>query len=108
MSDITEHNRKMREEHTPPLHIPPPWIHSENHPTDIISEKGDFIARCVNTEHAAFIVRAVNAHDYLLWALKAALPWMGRDGEDLTGEGKQELHNAIEGMKAAIVKAEGK
>lgn len=56
---------------TPPSHTKTPWIHSENHPTDIIDEHGDFIGRCLRSENAAFIVRAVNSHEVLLSALKA-------------------------------------
>lgn len=56
----------------PPSYTLIPWIHSENHPTDIIDEKGDFIARCLRSENAAFIVRAVNSHERLIDALQRA------------------------------------
>lgn len=47
-------------------HTPTLLIHSENHPKDIINDKGDLIARCVNTVDAAFIVKACNAYEPLV------------------------------------------
>ncbi len=54
----------------PPKPAPIPWIHSENHPTDIIDENGDFLARCLRSENAEFVVLAVNQHKALVDALK--------------------------------------
>lgn len=99
-----------------PKHTPTPWLIRPGTQTQIAYQVPQedpnaprpykTIAETDTPERAALIVRAVSAHDYQLWALKAALPWMGRSANDLTEQGRQELHNAIEGMKAAISKAE--
>ncbi len=88
-----------------PQHTPTPW---KANGLSIEDSNGDLIA-CLNTgdgivrahEDAAFIVRAVNAHDELLQALKDCVGELQFHAESLPdGE--------IERALKAIAKAEGK
>lgn len=94
--------------HTPPIHTTPAWIHSENHPTDIIDINGDFIARCLRSENAEFIVRAVNSHEELLAALKLATDLRENHLVDFKKYGLTCDADILNRYKKAIAKAEEK
>jgi len=83
---ITEANPEMQT--TPVPHTPTPWT------VDMIAHATDEMARSGRpNERAAFIVRAVNAHEELLEALREIKMRGGVDGEI---------------ARKAIAKAEGK
>lgn len=83
---------------TPPSNTNTPWIHSENHPTDIIDEHGDFIGRCLRSEDAAFIVRTVNSHDIYRKALEKIA------NEDYRGNRSHSSETAFQAIAQAKVR----
>lgn len=72
-------------------HTPTPWHVGMNPGPIVYGQKGEQIANCRDMltndeckENAAFIVRAVNAHDEMLAALKQMRKWaLGEDTHDL-------------------------
>lgn len=102
-----------------PQHTPTPWHFekgrfnsddlSDSHIGSIVSEK-DFILAAINGDagsseeveaNAAFIVRAVNAHEELLEAAKIGLRYMKPEEKVIYGVDKKIVERAI-------AKAEGK
>ncbi len=82
-----------------PRHTPTPWTHNPEMSDSSISGPNGVVARALHSWDAAFIVRAVNAHEELLEALKAL-----RNRANQTC-GATDL---MEQINQAIAKAEGK
>lgn len=97
-----------------PTHTPTPWRQSEINPMYVLDDaRGEIIAECQphyvdkkSKENAAFIVRAVNAHDELLAALKK-IREMVQQCNASNAVAVQEYLRSGNGAKA-IAKAEGK
>ncbi len=115
-TDLKRHPYMMETEpqHTPtPEDLMIPWVQGDNTPEDehgnnaccIYDEDsaGNKIADCINPETAAFIVRAVNAHEELLNALQIAQATIERlDSDHSSTQGTHDVINE------AIAKAEEK
>lgn len=86
------------------LHTPTPWHHTGK--ATLRGADGDYIATLENNGrragNAAFIVRAVNAHDELVAALKEAIGELNDYAEDRGGE----IYNNPR-FNAILLKAEG-
>lgn len=86
-------------------HTPTPWT-TDRFRTVLWVESGAcWVARCLYPEDAAFIVRAVNAHDELVAALKGLLAANG-GGVKLCGH-DYDCICAVDGARAALAAAEG-
>ncbi len=84
-------------------HTPTPWIklvmHEETRtPEEVASYAGP---------NAGYVLRAVNAHEELLKAMRKAIKRL-RDGDGSDSFFPEQDHEAIEIMEQAIAKGEGK
>jgi len=89
-------------------HTPTPWRLDKQNPSLLRDAKGLYVAK-ISEElpaDAAFIVRAVNAHEALLKALKACVASLQRDTEDF-GHEVAHINYAIRDAEQAIARAEG-
>lgn len=76
----------------------------KNHP-----EPHTYIGIIQTLDDAAFIVRACNAHDELLIAVKGLLDaYVPKANETAAKEGEASLHSAVREARAAIAHAEGR
>jgi len=89
--------------HSKPQHTPTPWKHDKRG-GDIRNKEGMLIASGFRYENAAFIARAVNAHEEMLNALKLALKTMYANPD----ANMDMITGCSTTIKQAIAKAEGK
>ncbi len=110
-TDLKLHSFMRGEVNQPKTHTPTPWNISVTNDRTQILDSAHFgpwkeVAKAVLPKDAAFIVRAVNAHEELLGALQFFVDAMTTCSDRIVLK-KNEAY-AVEKAKAIIAKAEGR